>query len=185
MDSFGFFVFETTLGACGLAWGPDGLVGVQLPEGEASATAARLGKRFPQAAPAESPPAWITELAEAVQGLLRGEPRDLSSAPLDLSRTPELHRQIYAVTRAIRPGATLTYGDIARRLGDPNLAQAVGQAMGRNPFPIVVPCHRVLAAGGRMGGFSAHGGVATKKRLLQIEGARRNDPLPLFPAAEP
>ena len=85
---------------------------------------------------------------------------------------PEFHRRVYEAARAIPPGNTLSYGDIAKRVGAPGAARAVGQALGRNPFPIVVPCHRVLAAGGKIGGFSAQGGVATKRRMLAIEGAR-------------
>jgi methylated-DNA-[protein]-cysteine S-methyltransferase len=90
---------------------------------------------------------------------------------------PEFHRRVYDVARTIPPGATLTYGDIAARLGEPGSARAVGQALGRNPFPIIVPCHRVLAANGQLGGFSATGGSATKRRLLTIEGALQAQPL--------
>ena len=104
--------------------------------------------------------------------LLAGEPRDLADIPLDMSEVPPFHQRVYAVARAIPPGATFTYGEIAARIGEPGAARAVGQALGRNPFPPIVPCHRVLAAGGRTGGFSARGGVATKMRMLTIEGAR-------------
>jgi methylated-DNA-[protein]-cysteine S-methyltransferase len=103
--------------------------------------------------------------------LLAGEPVDLAWVSLDEDAVPELHRRVYAAARTIPPGSTLTYGDIARRLGDVTLARKVGVALGHNPFPIVVPCHRVLAAGGRTGGFSAHGGTETKMQLLRIEGA--------------
>ncbi len=88
-----------------------------------------------------------------------------------MERVPEFNRRVYAVARAVPPGETITYGEIAERIGERGAAQAVGQALGRNPFPIVVPCHRVLAADGGLGGFSAHGGVATKRRMLAIEGA--------------
>ena len=104
--------------------------------------------------------------------LLSGERRDLSFVALDMEGVPELHRRVYEVARTIPPGETLTYGEIARRLGDPRQARAVGQALAQNPFAIVVPCHRVLAAGGRTGGFSAPGGTGTKLRILEIEGAR-------------
>ena len=106
--------------------------------------------------------------------LLAGEPSDLSAAPLDLDGVPAFHRRVYDLARRIPPGETLTYGEIAGRLGDPSQARAVGQALGANPIPILVPCHRVFAANGRMGGFSAPGGVSTKLRLLEIEGARAN-----------
>ncbi|CAO5233317.1 methylated-DNA--[protein]-cysteine S-methyltransferase [Frankia sp. AgKG'84/4] len=113
-------------------------------------------------------------------GLLDGVPDDLADVRVDLSGTPEFHQRVYKVTRAIPPGGTLTYGEVADRLGMPGAAQAVGQALGRNPMPIVVPCHRVLAAGGAMHGFSAPGGVETKRRMLVIEGAVAPPPPTLF-----
>ena len=108
-----------------------------------------------------------------VTALLHGEPRALDRVALDMEDVPEFNRRVYEVARTIPWGATLSYGEIARRLGDPAAARDVGQALGQNPFPIVVPCHRVLAAGGKWGGFSARGGVATKRRLLSIEAAQR------------
>ena len=110
---------------------------------------------------------------EGIVALLTGESRDLSDVPLDFDDTvPEFHRRVYDVTRTIKPGTTLSYGEIAARVGEPDAARAVGQALGRNPIPIIVPCHRVLAANGGTGGFSAPGGTATKLQLLAIEGAR-------------
>jgi methylated-DNA-[protein]-cysteine S-methyltransferase len=108
--------------------------------------------------------------------LFGGEARDLSGIRLDMSGVPSFHRNVYEVARTIAPGATMSYGEIATQLGEPGAARAVGQALGQNPFPIIVPCHRVLAAGGKTGGFSAHGGVATKLRLLSIEAAHAADP---------
>jgi methylated-DNA-[protein]-cysteine S-methyltransferase len=108
--------------------------------------------------------------------LLRGELKDLSHVRIDLERVPEFNRRVYDVARTIGPGKTLSYGEIAERLGDRLLARDVGQALGQNPIPIIVPCHRVLAAGGKMGGFSAPGGAATKLRLLSIEGAQPGGP---------
>jgi methylated-DNA-[protein]-cysteine S-methyltransferase len=108
---------------------------------------------------------------EGIIALLDGQAHDLSKVVLDLDRVPEFHRRVYQIARAIAPGSTLSYGDIAIRLGNPALARKVGQALGRNPFPIIVPCHRVVAAGGKLGGFSARGGTATKRRLLAIEAA--------------
>ncbi len=153
----GFALFDTAIGWCGIAWGPRGIVGVQLPEGSAPATRARLLRRFPDAG--EAPP--------------RGEPKALDDVPLDMEGLPEFNRRVYEVARTIPWGATLSYGEIAKRLGDPGVARDVGQALGQNPFAIVVPCHRVLAAGGKWGGFSARGGVSTKRRLLSIEAAQR------------
>ena len=115
-----------------------------------------------------------------IQALLAGEPRDLCEVRLDMSRISPFHQQVYAITRAIPPGQTRTYGDLAQQLGSLGLARAVGQALGLNPFAPVVPCHRVLAAGGRPGGFSAEGGAATKLRMLQLEGACPGGTLPLF-----
>jgi len=112
--------------------------------------------------------------------LLRGEASDLSAVALDLSGVEPFARRVYEVARTIAAGGTLTYGEIAARLGDRALARDVGQALGQNPFPLIVPCHRVLAAGGKAGGFSANGGVATKLRLLSIEGARLTDEPTLF-----
>ena len=111
--------------------------------------------------------------------LLDGQPSDLSGVQLDMARVPAFDQQVYAVARTIPVGETVSYGQIARRLGDPGLARDVGQALARNPFPIVVPCHRVIAAGGRLGGFSARGGLATKQRLLSIERANVSWQLPL------
>jgi methylated-DNA-[protein]-cysteine S-methyltransferase len=111
------------------------------------------------------------EAIEAISAVLAGEPRDLTGIELDLSGVPDLHRQVYRGARAIPPGRMRTYGEIAGDLGDPGAARAVGQALGQNPVPVIVPCHRVVAAAGKAGGFSAPGGVATKLRLLAIERA--------------
>lgn len=166
----GFALFDTAIGACAVAWGHRGVVGVQLPEASDGAARSRLARRFPGAKQSTPPP----EVARAIAGivsLLAGERTDLSAVGLDWGGVPPFERRVYELARTIPPGATLTYGEVAGRLGEPGAAQAVGQALGRNPFPIVVPCHRVLAAGGKMGGFSANGGVTTKRRLLTIEGA--------------
>lgn len=168
----GFALFETAIGWCGIAWAPRGIVGVQLPEGSAPATRGRLLRRFPGAREAP-PPADVRRAIDDVTALLHGEPRALDRVALDMADVPEFNRRVYEVARTIPWGATLSYGEIARRLGDPAAARDVGQALGQNPFPIVVPCHRVLAAGGKWGGFSARGGVATKRRLLSIEAAQR------------
>jgi methylated-DNA-[protein]-cysteine S-methyltransferase len=130
-----------------------------------------MRRLFP-AAQEITPSPDVQNAIDAMTALLRGERTDLTFIPLDLDTVPEFHRRVYEIARTIQPGGTLSYGEIASRLGEPNASRAVGQALGRNPFPIVVPCHRVVGAQGKMGGFSAPGGRATKLRLLAIEGER-------------
>jgi methylated-DNA-[protein]-cysteine S-methyltransferase len=168
VTGYGFTLFDTAIGWCGVAWSDRGLVGVQLPEARKAETRERMLQRFPAAAEAPPPPE-IQLATDAIVALLRGERRDLSDVALDMEGVAPFHRRVYEVARTIPPGRTLAYGDVAARLGAHGAARAVGQALGRNPFPIVVPCHRVLAAGGKIGGFSAHGGTATKRRMLAIE----------------
>ena len=165
-----YALFDTSLGTSAIAWGERGIVRTFLPEPGAEAVRARLLRRVPDAREVE-PPENVRRVVAEITRLFAGEPVDLTWVPLDDEAVPELHRRVYAAARAIPPGSTLTYGEIARRLGDVTLARQVGEALSRNPFPIVVPCHRVLAAGGRTGGFSARGGTETKMRLLRIEGA--------------
>lgn len=172
MDDGGHTLFDTPIGVCGIAWGPGGVVAVQLPEADAARTRARLLKGLPPLPELSPPPATVQAAIEGIQALLMGEARDLREVPLDMTRLTPFQREVYAMARAIPPGQTRTYGDMAQALGDAGLARAVGQALGHNPFAPVVPCHRVLAAGARSGGFSARGGVATKLRMLQIEGAQ-------------
>lgn len=161
-------LFETAIGCCGLAWGEDGITGVNLPEASEAATRRRMERRFPKSQATQPPPAAQRAIDDIVS-LLNGEPSDLSGIVLDMNGVPDFECHVYEVARTIPPGETRTYGEIAALLGDPGAARAVGQALGRNPFPIVVPCHRVLAAGGRTGGFSANGGISTKMRILTIE----------------
>ena len=172
-DTRGFALFDSALGVCGIAWGPQGLTGVQLPEADAAATRLRMRARFVQA-PECTPPPDVQRAIESIAALLRGEPkepRDLSDIELDWRGVPPFNRRVLELARTISPGQTLTYGDIASRLGESSAARAVGQALGHNPFAPVVPCHRVLAAGSRSGGFSANGGVSTKLRMLLTERA--------------
>jgi methylated-DNA-[protein]-cysteine S-methyltransferase len=122
----------------------------------------------------------VRRAIDGIVALLRGEASDLSAVALDMNAVPAFHRRVYDAARGVAPGSTVTYGEIAARLGEPGAARAVGQALGRNPFAIIVPCHRVLAAGGKVGGFSANGGVATKLRLLSIEGAPAGGQMALF-----
>jgi methylated-DNA-[protein]-cysteine S-methyltransferase len=167
----GFCLFDTAIGPCGLAWGERGIVGAQLPEGDRQATRARMQRRFP-GVPEMQPPALVQSVAMRVAALLAGHPDPLLDVALDMAGVSAFHQRVYRVTRAIPPGRTLTYGEIADELGEPGAARAVGQALGHNPFAPIVPCHRVLAARNGGGGFSADGGVATKLRMLQIEKAQ-------------
>jgi methylated-DNA-[protein]-cysteine S-methyltransferase len=170
-----FALFETAIGCCAIAWGEAGIAGVQLPEADTAQTRERMRQRFPGAREA-APPAAVQRAIDAICAMLRGQAHDLQALALDMRGVPAFHQRVYAVTRAIPPGQTLTYGEVAAQLGEPGASRAVGQALGRNPFAPVVPCHRVLAAGDKPGGFSASGGIRTKLRLLIIEGAMRGTP---------
>ena len=171
MSSTAWSVFDSPIGVCGIAWSQAGVRGVQLPEQSEAATRARMTRRFPQAI--ASPPAGHgAEAIAAIRALLQQEAVDLSVLTLDMESVPAFHQRVYALARHIPPGETWTYGDLARRLGGLGLARAVGQALGHNPFAIIVPCHRVVAANGKPGGFSAHGGTDLKFRLLVLEGMK-------------
>lgn len=169
--ALGCCLFETAIGPCAIAWTESALAAVQLPETSAEGTLQRL-LRSTGEAPVTSPPAFVQAAIGRIQALLQGAADDLADLPLDMAEVPEFQQRVYAVTRAIPPGEVLTYGEVARRVGEPGAARAVGQALGHNPFAPVVPCHRVLAAGGKSGGFSAEGGALTKLRMLEIEKAR-------------
>jgi methylated-DNA-[protein]-cysteine S-methyltransferase len=174
-----FAIFDTAIGRCGITWGERGINAVQLPMSSEAKTRARIRQRHGDIAEA-APPAAVRSAIEGIVELLAGKPNDLSEVVLDLDGVPEFNRGVYDIARTIPPGKTLTYGEIAKRLGGVELSRDVGQALGRNPCPIVVPCHRVLAAGGKPGGFSANGGVTTKLKMLAIEGAVVNHTPNLF-----
>ena len=163
-----YALFATPLGQCGIAWNARGICAVQLPEASAAASRARLQRRFPDAS-ARTPPPDIRRAITAIVKLLNGRASNLAQLSLDYSGVSEFTRSVCEASRAIPAGATRTYGELAAQLGKPGAARAVGASLARNPFPIIVPCHRVLAAGGRPGGFSAHGGLNTKMRMLRIE----------------
>jgi methylated-DNA-[protein]-cysteine S-methyltransferase len=182
MTALGWVLFDTAIGTCGIAWGERGIVAVQLPGSTAARASARLARRLPGVG-AVPPPPDVQDAIDRIVTLLRTGAGDLAGITLDMSGVPAFSRDVYDIARTIRPGATMSYGEIATRLGDRALARDVGQALGQNPFPIVVPCHRVLAAGGKPGGFSAHGGTATKLRLLAIEGVQLGQGPTLFDVA--
>ena len=164
-------VFDTAIGPCGVAWSARGLVAVQLPERDRAATERRLVSRC-RSSGAAAPPPSIATLITDIALYLDGERIDFSAVPVDLSSLDPFRRKLYETMRALPWGTTTTYGALARTIGLANWegARDVGEAMGRNPVPIVIPCHRVLAAGNKLGGFSARGGAATKAKLLALEG---------------
>jgi len=171
MTGLKFAVAPTPLGAMGILWGDAGIAQTWLHAGTVERARAQIRGACPGAAEV-APPAGVAAALEDVAALLDGQPRSLSSAALDMAAIPDFDRRVYEVARTIPPGSTMTYGEIAGALGEePMRARDVGVALARNPFAPIVPCHRVVAAGGKLGGYSAPGGTATKRRLLEIEGA--------------
>jgi len=177
----GMTLFDTALGRCGVAWSGRGLLAVALPHARDERTAAGLRRRARDAREA-TPPATVQDAIDAMVALLDGEPSDLSQVGLDLGAVPTFDRRVAVSAREIPPGETITYGELAARIDAPGEAREVGAALGRNRFPLVVPCHRIVAADGRLGGFSAPGGTDTKRRLLAIERRHAAGPLTLFDA---
>jgi len=175
-----YCLFETAIGACGVAWSDRGVTRLQLPERSRSATERRLRGRSANAS-AGVPPAAVRAVIRLLERYFAGEQVDLSGVALDLRGVSPFHCKIYDAARALAWGKTATYGELAQRAGARDAARAVGQAMGKNPVPIIVPCHRVLAAGGKIGGFSAHGGASTKQRLLTLEGVHLGQATLPFP----
>lgn len=182
MEPSGITIFETPIGACGIAWRGAKVIGVEIGDTDEKETRYRLGERvgeqFPEAQ--ADVPAFVAQAIEKVRVLLDGGSPDFSQTPLALEALPDLNRQVYEIILELKAGETTTYGAIARRLGDVSLSQAVGYALGKNPFPIIVPCHRVLGSNGKVGGFSAAGGTATKLKLLNIERAKISSEPDLF-----
>jgi methylated-DNA-[protein]-cysteine S-methyltransferase len=170
MAGRGYTIFDTGIGRCGIAWGGSGIVGVQLPEAREIETRGRLLRQCPDAR--ELRPPLHAEIAiEGIIALLRGESCGLSDVPLDMSGLPGFNQRVYALTRAIPRGETRIYGNIAKQLGASGAVHSVAQVLARNPFVIIVPCHRVLDAGGYADKMSPNGGTISKRRLLSIEGA--------------
>ena len=174
-----YCVFDTPIGACGVAWSEHGVTRLQLPASSRSATEARLAR----GARADEPPPSVAAVIAEVQRYLGGTQVDFASVALDLPDVVPFHRRVYDAARAVGWGCTASYGDLAREIGTPGEAREVGQALARNPVPLIVPCHRILTSDGKLGGFSAPGGTATKERLLALEGVRVGvDPdAPLLP----
>jgi methylated-DNA-[protein]-cysteine S-methyltransferase len=167
-ETTGYALFETELGVCGIAWSDRGVVRTVLPEASVPDTETRL-RRQAKAERRVKPPAAVAGVIRAVQAYCAGKEMDFADVALDLATVEEFERRVYRALRGVGWGVTTTYGELARRAGSPGAARAVGRAMAKNPVPVIVPCHRVLAAGGKVGGFSAHGGVTTKQRMLALE----------------
>ena len=165
-------LFDTVFGPVGLGYTERLIVAVQLPETTPEATLRRLRGRLSGANPADEipPDSVAADAADRIRALLAGEDADLDPIPVDVSGSSDFNQSVYEVVRRIPPGEALTYGEVARRVGEPGGAQAVGRAMGANPIPIIIPCHRVIGANREMVGFSANGGVETKRRMLLVEG---------------
>jgi methylated-DNA-[protein]-cysteine S-methyltransferase len=169
-------VFETASGFCGVAWNDNGITQFQLPTTQPAAER-MLQRRAPGATPSTPPPAMADTVAAIVR-YFAGEKIDFAETTLDLDGQTAFFQQIYAATRAVGWGQTTTYGLLAKQLGaGPEAARDVGQAMAKNPVPLIIPCHRVLAAGGKVGGFSAPGGAASKVRMLALEGVQVEQPV--------
>ena len=165
-----YVIFETAGGFCGIAWNDVGITRFQLPARSAEAAERLLRRRAPGAEPG-SPTPDVAEAVAAARRYFRGEATDFSRFKLDLGDQDAFFRQVYAAARQIAWGHTTTYGALAKQLGaGPEAARDVGQAMASNPVALIIPCHRVLAAGGKVGGFSAPGGAAAKVRMLELEG---------------
>ncbi|MDP3173447.1 MAG: methylated-DNA--[protein]-cysteine S-methyltransferase [Phenylobacterium sp.] len=180
MTTHAYSLFDSAIGVCAVAWSVHGVSDMNLPEGDETRSRARMMRRRPQAVETAPDNDNARAAIDGVRRLLSGERIDLTGVVVDLTDCEDFERSVYAVARTVPAGATITYGEIAQRIGAPRQAREVGQALGRNPVGIIVPCHRVLAAGGKPGGFTAHGGVATKLKLLSIEGAVVGDAPTLF-----
>jgi methylated-DNA-[protein]-cysteine S-methyltransferase len=170
MAGRGYSVFDTGIGRCGIAWSDSGVIGVQLPEAREIETRRRLFQLYPEAREMR-PPLNIEIAIESIVALLRGKARDLSEIALDFTGIPAFNRRVYEFARSIPRGETRTYGEVAASLRASGAAHSVAQAISKNPFMLIVPCHRVLEAGSYADKISPHGGSISKRRLLSIEGA--------------
>ena len=171
MAGRGYSIFDSAIGRCGIAWSDAGIVGVQLPEAREIETRKRLFRLYPDARE-QRPPGDVEIAIEGIVALLRGESTDLSDVALDMNDVAAFNARVYAFVRGIPRGETITYGEVAAKLKVSGAVHAVAQALARNPFVVIVPCHRVLEAGFDADSISPHGGVISKRRLLSIEGAR-------------
>jgi methylated-DNA-[protein]-cysteine S-methyltransferase len=179
MAGRGYTIFDTGIGRCGIAWGDSGVIGVQLPEAREIETRRRMLRQYPDARELR-PPLNVEIAIDGIVALLRGQASDLSDVTLDMSGIHAFNQRVYEFTRTIPRGETRTYGEVAASLRASGAAHSVAQAIARNPFMIIVPCHRVLEAGGYADKISPNGGTISKRRLLSIEGAGSTNSKTLF-----
>jgi methylated-DNA-[protein]-cysteine S-methyltransferase len=173
--AIGHAVFQTELGFMGIAWSAAGLTRLCLPQGNRESVERRL-LRLDGPVPAGERPCWVRDLIDAIRSYASGETVDFSAVPVDLGGVDDFRLAIYAAARKLAFGEVTTYGELARRAGHPTMARETGAALGTNPAPLVIPCHRIMAAGGKIGGFSAPGGSATKEKMLTLEGVSVGPP---------
>jgi methylated-DNA-[protein]-cysteine S-methyltransferase len=176
-EALAYAIVDTAIGPVGVAWSAEGICRVTLPERDRDRMEARFASRLGGAGPGEPPPA-VAAAIDLIKRYAEGEPVDFSAVPVDLDGADLFRRAIYAAARRLSFGETTTYGGLADAAGHPGKARETGEALGRNPVPLIVPCHRILAAGGKIGGFSAPGGSSTKERLLALEGVSVGPPPP-------
>ena len=165
----GYTIFDSVIGRCGIAWGPSGIIGVQLPEVREIDTRRRLFQLYPDARELRPPPN-VQVAIEGITALLRGVARDFADVTLDMTGIPAFNQRVYAFARTIPRGETRIYAEVASALRASGAVYSVAQAIARNPFMIIVPCHRVLEAGHYADKISPNGGAISKRRLLSIEG---------------
>ena len=184
-----YAIFETPIGHCALAWNDVGITGFQLPEETLAATRERLLAKANEAGEENTSlrgaPKWVKDAITRVRAHLAGKPQSLADVPIDLSAVSDFDAKIYRVLRDVPAGKTTTYGELAKSVGSPGASRAVGRAMATNPYPVLVPCHRVVASGGKAGGFSAYGGIVTKEKLLVLEGGGLTSQTSLFAGDAP
>jgi methylated-DNA-[protein]-cysteine S-methyltransferase len=172
----GQLVFETALGFVGIAWSARGLTRLSLFQRERASVERRIERLGVAAGSDGNPPGWVAALVRDIKAYAQGEAIDFAGVPVDLAGVGDFRLAIYEAARKLAYGETTTYGELAKRAGHPGLPRETGQALGANPVPLVIPCHRILAAGGKIGGFSAPGGSTTKERMLALEGVRVGPP---------
>lgn len=177
----GWITFQTSMGICGISWNAYGIASFHLPEASGVQIEKLLKKISGNVHASSSLPLWIKEIIRKVKAHLRGNPQDFSDAPLHLNGVAEFRRSVYKAAQKIPSGKVMTYAELAKTIGRPRAARAVGTALAKNPIPLIIPCHRIISSSGKLGGFSASGGLGMKAAILACEKALGiNDDLPCF-----